>query len=297
MLTELMLQIIICSRLKAVLPIMVSTFQLSICFCIDYLICSICLVKAPLYPPPERNIHPAPAYVMNNPAMESTVYTHNQPHILADEFPEQPGQPECSYFLKTGDCKFKSNCKYHHPKNQISKSLPCALSDKGLPLRPIILKMEVLLYVGSKIKILAVAIVPKEKASTLFLKYLSWKQSFVPNGYISPSEITNQFEDNKVCMQGLDKKGRPIMVAFGGRHNPSKGSLDDFNRFVVFTLDKDCYPERIGKLFIVHSPYIFMTAWKVFYPFIESITKKKVKYPMPFLARNTRSWSRMLIKP
>ena len=116
---------------------MVSTFQLSICFCIDYLICSICLVKAPLYPPPERNIHPAPAYVMNNPAMESTVYTHNQPHILADEFPEQPGQPECSYFLKTGDCKFKSNCKYHHPKNQISKSLPCALSDKGLPLRPV----------------------------------------------------------------------------------------------------------------------------------------------------------------
>ncbi|TXG51345.1 hypothetical protein EZV62_023869 [Acer yangbiense] len=92
--------------------------------------------QAPLYPPPERNMHPAPAYVMNNPAMESTVYTHNQPHIIADEFPERPGQPECSYFLKTGDCKFKSNCKYHHPKNQISKSPPCALSDKGLPLRP-----------------------------------------------------------------------------------------------------------------------------------------------------------------
>ncbi|KAK3228900.1 hypothetical protein Dsin_000781 [Dipteronia sinensis] len=156
-----------------------------------------------------------------------------------------------------------------------------------------------------------------EKASTLFLKYLSWKQSFVPNGYISPSEITNQFEDNKVCMQGLDKKGRPIVVAFGGRHNPSKGSLEDFKRFVVFTLDKicakmawgqekfvaigdlqgwgytnsdirgylaslsilqDCYPERLGKLFIVHSPYIFMTAWKAIYPFIDSITKKKIVF-------------------
>ncbi|KAK4843111.1 hypothetical protein QYF36_004137 [Acer negundo] len=92
--------------------------------------------QAPLYPPPERNMHPAPAYVMNNPAMESTVYTHNQPHILVDEFPERPGQPECSYFLKTGDCKFKSNCKYHHPKNQVAKSPPCTLSDKGLPLRP-----------------------------------------------------------------------------------------------------------------------------------------------------------------
>ncbi|KAL5750686.1 hypothetical protein ACOSP7_025289 [Xanthoceras sorbifolium] len=91
--------------------------------------------QAPLYPP-ERNMHPGSAYVMNNPAMETAVYANNQSQVLADEFPERPGQPECSYFLKTGDCKFKSNCKYHHPKNQISKSSPCTLSDKGLPLRP-----------------------------------------------------------------------------------------------------------------------------------------------------------------
>ncbi|EXB81191.1 hypothetical protein L484_013131 [Morus notabilis] len=40
---------------------------------------------------------------------------------------------------------------------------------------------------------------------------------------------------------------------------------------------QDCYPERLGKLFIVHSPYIFMTAWKMIYPFIDSNTKKKWK--------------------
>ncbi|XP_030936470.1 zinc finger CCCH domain-containing protein 57-like [Quercus lobata] len=39
-------------------------------------------------------------------------------------------------FIFLGDCKFKSNCKYHHPKNRNVKSPPCALSDKGLPLRP-----------------------------------------------------------------------------------------------------------------------------------------------------------------
>lgn len=95
------------------------------------------LVKAPLYPP-ERSIHPAPpAYVLSNPAMEPAVYSHNQPQIPTDEFPERPGQPECSYFLKTGDCKFRSNCKYHHPKHLTSKAQPCALSDKGLPLRPV----------------------------------------------------------------------------------------------------------------------------------------------------------------
>ncbi|KAH1074674.1 hypothetical protein J1N35_027002 [Gossypium stocksii] len=89
-----------------------------------------------VYPPLERSLHPAPAYVMNNPATETAVYTHNQPQMVADEFPARPGQPECSYFLKTGDCKFKSNCKYHHPKNRVAKMAPCVLSDKGLPLRP-----------------------------------------------------------------------------------------------------------------------------------------------------------------
>ncbi|KAF2293230.1 hypothetical protein GH714_040580 [Hevea brasiliensis] len=83
----------------------------------------------------ERSIHLAPAYVISNPATDNNVYAHQQ-HTLVDEFPERPGQPECNYYMKTGDCKFKSNCKYHHPKNQIPKSSPCALSDKGLPLRP-----------------------------------------------------------------------------------------------------------------------------------------------------------------
>lgn len=53
------------------------------------------------------------------------------------EFPERPGQPVCAYFLKTGDCKFKSGCRFHHPKNWAHKSDVCALSDKGLPLRPV----------------------------------------------------------------------------------------------------------------------------------------------------------------
>lgn len=87
--------------------------------------------QAPIYPP-ERSIHPPPAYVIS-PATDTNVYAHQQ-QMTVDEFPERPGQPECSYYLKTGDCKFKSNCKYHHPK--MSKSPPCPLSDKGLPLRP-----------------------------------------------------------------------------------------------------------------------------------------------------------------
>ncbi|KAJ8759340.1 hypothetical protein K2173_006860 [Erythroxylum novogranatense] len=154
-----------------------------------------------------------------------------------------------------------------------------------------------------------------EKASKLFLKYLSWRRSFVPNGSISPSEIPNELAQNKLFMQGVDKQNRPIVIVFGARHKPYKGSLEEFKRFVVFTLDRicarlppgqekfmaiadiegwgysnsdirgyiaalsilqDCYPERLGKLFFVHVPYVFMTAWKVVYPFVDSKTKKKI---------------------
>lgn len=154
-----------------------------------------------------------------------------------------------------------------------------------------------------------------EKGSNMLLKYLSWKRDFVPNGAISTSEIPTEISHNKLFMQGLDKIGRPIVVGFGGRHRPSKGSMDEFKRFIVYSLDKitarmpagqekfvcigdlsgwgytssdvrgylaalsilqDFYPERLGKLFVVHVPYIFMAAWKAVYPFIDKKTKKKI---------------------
>ncbi|KAK4782050.1 hypothetical protein SAY86_016152 [Trapa natans] len=81
--------------------------------------------------------HHPPAYVMNSSTTNhSHIYTNNQQHSVVEEFPERPSQAECSYFLKTGDCKFRSNCKYHHPKQRAPKSPQLALSDKGLPLRP-----------------------------------------------------------------------------------------------------------------------------------------------------------------
>lgn len=152
-----------------------------------------------------------------------------------------------------------------------------------------------------------------EKATNLLIKYLKWRKEFVPDGSISVSDISNQLADNKLFMQGLDKMGRPVVVCYGGRHKPT--NLDEFKRFVTYSLDQicsrmpsgqekfvcigdlegwgysssdirgylaalsilqDCYPERLGKLIIVHVPYIFMTVWKAIYPFIDSKTKKKI---------------------
>ncbi|XP_019100682.1 PREDICTED: zinc finger CCCH domain-containing protein 32 isoform X2 [Camelina sativa] len=51
-------------------------------------------------------------------------------------FPERPGEPECQYYLKTGDCKFGTSCKFHHPRDRVPPRANCILSPIGLPLRP-----------------------------------------------------------------------------------------------------------------------------------------------------------------
>ncbi|CAM8991839.1 unnamed protein product [Rhodiola kirilowii] len=90
--------------------------------------------QGPLFAP-ERSFRPSPAFGSNIHPMAKSAYSHFQPQLANEEFPERPGQPECTYFLKTGDCKFRSGCKFHHPKGQIVQP-SCAMTDKGLPLRP-----------------------------------------------------------------------------------------------------------------------------------------------------------------
>ncbi|KAG6737659.1 hypothetical protein POTOM_059187 [Populus tomentosa] len=51
-------------------------------------------------------------------------------------FPERPGQPECQFYMKTGDCKFGAVCRFHHPRERLIPAPDCVLSAIGLPLRP-----------------------------------------------------------------------------------------------------------------------------------------------------------------
>ncbi|KAG5049949.1 hypothetical protein JHK85_011052 [Glycine max] len=64
------------------------------------------------------------------------VHGEEKERSRVQEFPKRPGDSECSYFLKTGHSRFKSNCKFHHPKDWIATLPPCNLNDKGVPLRP-----------------------------------------------------------------------------------------------------------------------------------------------------------------
>lgn len=49
-------------------------------------------------------------------------------------YPERPGEPECNYYIRTGDCKFGASCRYHHPRDRVIPRT--VLSSVGLPLRP-----------------------------------------------------------------------------------------------------------------------------------------------------------------
>lgn len=86
--------------------------------------------------PPEKHLQAPPASVMNDQTKKADSSTR-QLHTKVEEFPERPGQSECQYFMKFGYCKFKSACRYHHPKNRVSKPTACVLSPMGLPLRPV----------------------------------------------------------------------------------------------------------------------------------------------------------------
>ncbi|KAF9619760.1 hypothetical protein IFM89_009102 [Coptis chinensis] len=76
-------------------------------------------------------------------------------------------------------------------------------------------------------------------ASALFLKYLSWRQEYVPKGSISESDIPNELAQKKMFLQGYDKQERPIAVVLGKMHIPNKrtGGLDEFkSKFLSYSI-------------------------------------------------------------
>ncbi|TYH92026.1 hypothetical protein ES332_A13G153900v1 [Gossypium tomentosum] len=54
-------------------------------------------------------------------------------------YPQRPGQTECDYYMKTGECKFGDRCKFHHPIDRLTTNKASQQAIKltlaGLPRR------------------------------------------------------------------------------------------------------------------------------------------------------------------
>ncbi|CAL5093991.1 unnamed protein product [Urochloa decumbens] len=86
----------------------------------------------PYYPPGVPFPH-FPAPHMNHPMYKAADMPGHQ-QLPSDEYPERPGQPECQHFVKSGFCKYRMKCRFHHPRSR--QPAPTGLSPIGLPIKP-----------------------------------------------------------------------------------------------------------------------------------------------------------------
>lgn len=61
-----------------------------------------------------------------------------------------------------------------------------------------------------------------DKAAKMFVKWLQWRASFVPNGFIADSEVLDELEVRKLYLQGLSKNKYPLGIIKASKHFPSK---------------------------------------------------------------------------
>ncbi|KAI9104216.1 hypothetical protein K1719_023052 [Acacia pycnantha] len=51
-------------------------------------------------------------------------------------YPQRPGQIECDYYMKTGECKFGELCKFHHPIDRSAPSQSNSAAQQAVKLTP-----------------------------------------------------------------------------------------------------------------------------------------------------------------
>ncbi|CAN0877103.1 Sec14 cytosolic factor [Linum grandiflorum] len=76
-----------------------------------------------------------------------------------------------------------------------------------------------------------------DKAAKMFVQWRKWRESFVPDGFISDSEVPDELVMEKVFLQGLTTDGYPLVIVKASKHCPSKDQLQ-FKKFIVHLLDK-----------------------------------------------------------
>lgn len=64
-----------------------------------------------------------------------------------------------------------------------------------------------------------------DKAAKMFVQWHQWRASFVPQNHIPDSEITDELSAEKIFLQGLSRKGHPLVICKANKHYPAKDAL------------------------------------------------------------------------
>ncbi|KAL0865061.1 hypothetical protein Bca101_044179 [Brassica carinata] len=76
-----------------------------------------------------------------------------------------------------------------------------------------------------------------DNAAKMFVDWQKWRASMVPPNGIPESEVRDELEFGKICLQGPTKSGHPLVLVLCSKHFPAKNAIN-FKKFVVYVLDK-----------------------------------------------------------
>ncbi|ORX63165.1 CRAL/TRIO domain-containing protein [Hesseltinella vesiculosa] len=154
-----------------------------------------------------------------------------------------------------------------------------------------------------------------EAAKTMLENTVKWRRDYRPE-QIDPDYIRPESETGKMYFNGFDNHGRPIWIMrprlqnskdgerqiknivyclergirlmpakveniaiivdfkdAASAHNPSIGTCKKF-----LDILGNHYPERLGIAFVVKSPWFFFLTFKMISPFMDPVTKNKIKF-------------------
>ncbi|KAI8391583.1 CRAL-TRIO domain-containing protein [Radiomyces spectabilis] len=154
-----------------------------------------------------------------------------------------------------------------------------------------------------------------EAAKNMLENSVKWRRDYRPDE-IDPDYIRPESETGKMYFNGFDKCGRPIWIMRPRLQNSKDGDRQIKN--IVFSLERGIrlmpdkvenlaiivdfkdssashnpsvatckkfldilgnhYPERLGIAFVVKSPWFFFATFKLISPFMDPVTKDKIKF-------------------
>jgi hypothetical protein len=89
------------------------------------------------------------------------------------------------------------------------------------------------------------------KASTMLLKFVAWRREAVPDGAIPAEQVRSDIAGQKVSMAGVDRAGRPVMLAFPARHFSANRDMATFKR--TCTTCTSSYAHRANMMLVANQ--------------------------------------------